>query len=117
MTIRTVKRSVLIREYDFDQIKTRALGLYDRVSWEPLTKNQLEREHFWGVMKNPQAPPADPQWPRDFLHGFRHQLYNADYWRWQCEYDAQGYLWLQYRSHLPRTRIGRACFEKDFVRK
>ena len=117
MTVRRLRRQVLIREYDFGQIERRALGLYDRVIWEPLTKDQLEKEQFWQLLKNPQSVSHDPQWPRDLLRGLKDQCYNKDYWQWQCEYDTQGYLWIQSKPHAPRTRMGRACFEKDFVRK
>ena len=114
MKNQTVKRQVLIREYDFNQIRRRALKLYDRVRWEPLLRDQLEKEYVLNLLKNTQARSANPQWPREFLESFGDRLYNKDYAKWQCVYDDQGYLWIQYGSNTPKTRLGRAFFEKDF---
>lgn len=124
MALRTLRRKVIIREYDFDKIKSYALStgkyqdeytLYDRADFVPFTKQSLEQEYMMKLLgdktKKGFAKPAE--YPANWLYEMRDYLYNEKYVQYHPEYDDDGYIYLQARNNTPRTRIGWGIFEKD----
>jgi hypothetical protein len=121
MAIRTLRRKVIIREYDFEKVRNRAFSpvgitsLYDRAEFIPLNKDLLEHQNLIKLLKdgenrNPFKPTTVPA---IFLFNIREYLYDLKYVDWNSEYDDQGYIWVQSRKNTPRTRLGWGIFEKD----
>lgn len=120
--MRTLKRRVIIRETDFQKVKKEAfipIGLgtiYDRAEWNPITKEEIERDMILRGLKGEQMPRGG-SWrvPEDYLLYSRDSLYNERYSHWNPQYDEDGYMTVQPRKNLPRVRLGWAIFEKDLV--
>lgn len=124
MNTRTLRRKVIIREYDFNKVRDQAFAplgisgaLYDRAEFVPLTKNDLEIQNLVHVIKkgqdnNPLKPTGIPA---AFLYNARDYLYSLKYVDYHPEYDEEGYIWVQARKNTPRTRLGWGIFEKDLV--
>ena len=120
---RTLKRRVIIREYDFVKIKDQALGLcdgyalYDRVSWAPLSLDTLEKLQLQEILKAKTSPILDAKWdlkfPSTVLYQLKDYLYDVTYTKWHVTIDDYGYLCVQARKNTPKTRIGFGVFEKD----
>ena len=125
MKTRTLKRKVIIREYDFNKVRDQAFAplacmgildtLYDRAEFIPLTKNDLEIQNLVHVIKKGQDDnPLKPTGvPAAFLYNAKDYLYSAKYIDYHPEYDEDGYIWVQARKNTPRTRLGWGIFEKD----
>ena len=123
MKQRTLKRRVIIREYDFAKIKDQALGLYDgyalydRVSWTPLSLDTLEKLQLQEILKGKTSPILDAKWdlkfPSTVLYQLKDYLYDITYTKWRVTIDDEGYLCVQARKNTPKTRIGFGIFEKD----
>lgn len=124
MNTRTLRRKVIIREYDFNKVRDQAFAplgisgaLYDRAEFVPLTKNDLEIQNLIHVLKkgdddNPLKPTGIPA---AFLYNARDYLYSPKYVDYHPEYDEEGYIWVQARKNTPRTRLGWGIFEKDLI--
>jgi hypothetical protein len=125
MTVRTLKRRVIIREYDYEKVREQAFTpliymglhdtLYDRAEFRPLTRQQLEYENLIKLLKtgdgeNPLRPTAIPAL---FLFNVKDYLYDKRYVEWHSEYDEQGHIWVWARKNTPRSRLGWGIFEKD----
>jgi hypothetical protein len=121
MKKRTLRRKVIIREYDFERVREQVFNplgihtLYDRAEFIPLNKEALEQENLIKLLKsgenrNPFKPTSIPA---VFLFNIRDHLYNQKYIDWNSEYDEEGYIWVQARKNTPRTRLGWGVFEKD----
>lgn len=122
MALRTLKRKVIIREYDFVKVKEQAIGLYfdgtalyDRVSFYPINRDNLEKENLLRILKNPdKTNPFKPtEVPALLLFNIKDYLFNQKYIEWNAEYDNDGYIWVQARKNTPRSRLGWGIFEKD----
>ncbi len=122
MALRTLKRKVIIREYDFNKVKEQATGLYfdgtalyDRVSFYPINRDNLEKENLLRILKNPdKTNPFKPtEVPALLLFNIKDYLFNQKYIEWNAEYDNDGYIWVQARKNTPRSRLGWGIFEKD----
>ncbi len=122
MALRTLKRKVIIREYDFVKVKEQATGLYfdgtalyDRVSFYPINRDNLEKENLLRILKNPdKTNPFKPtEVPALLLFNIKDYLFNQKYIEWNAEYDNDGYIWVQARKNTPRSRLGWGIFEKD----
>lgn len=125
MTLRTLRRKVIIREYDFNKVQNQAFAplaymglletLYDRAEFRPLKKDDLEKENLLKLMKEPdKSNPFKPtEIPALFLFNIKDYLYNEKYIEWNAEYDEDGYIWVQARKNTPRSRLGWGYFEKD----
>jgi hypothetical protein len=124
MALRTLKRKVIIREYDFHKVKadvvstgfTTQVVLYDRVEFKPIKRDDLEKENLLRVLKQPEkSNPFKPtEIPALFLFNVKDYLYNEKYIEWNAEYDEDGYIWVQARKNTPRSKLGWGVFEKDF---
>lgn len=121
-----IKRFVYIREYDFNKILKQSLKLYDRVTFEPLTKSQIDQQTTLELLKNPNFfNKIDmPDWMECPSIMLRHycpllarkmrKMYNVNYTKWDWEYDNEtDLIYVQGKSNGPRSPIGIAWFEKD----
>ncbi len=127
MALRVLKRKVIIREYDFEKVKSQALGnlvfdgmaLYDRVSFTPLSADGLEKLKLQELLKGKTGPltqiDPDKTIPALLLYQLKDYLYSEKYYNWQVTIDEEGYLCVQARKNTPKSRIGWGVFEKDLV--
>ena len=127
MAIRTLKRKVIIREYDFNKVADQATGafydgmaLYDRVKFQPLNQETREQLKLVEILKGKEHTPLiASEWnhnvPAMMLYHLRDYLYDERYYNWSVSIDEDGYLCVQARKNTPKTRIGWGEFEKDLV--
>ncbi len=125
MAIRTLKRKVIIREYDFNKIKAHALSdiyydgisLYDRVEFTPINQAVLEKLKIQDILKGKTSPFTESTWtlelPAILLYNLKDYLYNDQYYNWNPSVDEDGYICVQARRNTPKTRLGWGVFEKD----
>ena len=121
--MKTVRRQIIIREYDYDRIVQLYIPiLYTRASFVPFTLKDLEQERMLQVLSTPEENieqikyriPDNYDYPRSFLWCLKDQLYNDKYPEWFSEYDENGYMWIQARKNTPKSKLGRATFEYDY---
>ena len=127
MGVRTLRRKVIIREYDFKKVADQATGtfydgqaLYDRVKFQPLNQETLEQLKLVEILKGKEHTPLiASEWnnnvPAMTLCHLRDYLYDERYYHWHLSIDEDGYLCVQARKNTPKTRIGWGEFEKDLV--
>ncbi len=122
---RTLKRKVIIREYDYRKVADEATGaffdgvaLYDRAKFIPLNQEEFEKLKVLDILKGKKHTPileaeCGFDRPTMLLHELRDYLYNYKYCQWRVSIDEDGYMCVQSRSNTPKTRLGWAEFEKD----
>lgn len=127
MAIRTLRRKVIIREYDYAKLAYQAthgfydgVALYDRVSFLPLNEENLEKIKLVEILKGKEHTPLiKSDWnnnvPAMMLYHLRDYLYDNRYYDWQVSIDEDGYICVQSRKNTPKTRIGWGVFEKDLA--
>jgi hypothetical protein len=129
MTTRTLRRRVIIREYDFEKVKNQAIGvnyyfnvgnsLYDRAEFIPLNQDTLEKLKLTELLKGKTGPLTEVRTnmknPALLLYNLKDYLYDQKYFEWNVDLDDEGYICVQARKNTPRTRIGWAIFEKEIV--
>jgi len=126
MTKRTLRRRVIIRQYDFDKIKVNALSsnyglpsaLYDRAEFTPLSEDTLEKLKLVEILKGKTSPLSltslNLKFPALTLYQLKDYLYDERYIDWNVTIDLEGYICVQSRSNTPLSRIGWGVFEKDY---
>lgn len=119
MKTRTLRRRVIIREYDFTAMQGQALELYDRASWIPLDYDALEKLKLVEILKGKCNPLTDIlpdlSHPGLLVYQLRDYLYDDRYYEWRVSIDDDGYLCVQARKNTPKTRLGWGVFEKDLT--
>jgi hypothetical protein len=129
VVMKLLRRKIIIREYDFNKIKTKATAkvdryetLYDRATFTPITKDELEKEYLIflltkdeGVGKTQNAMDhwKPTEFPSSYLYHMRKKLYSEEYTRWNIRFDNNGHLYIRYNKATPETKLGWAIFEKD----
>ena len=127
MAIRTLRRKVIIREYDFNKVKAQVFAplscmgiidtLYDRASFLPLNQDNLEKLKVVEILKGKQSALKDIRWentmPSRLVAQFKDYLYNTRYYDWQVTIDEEGFICVQARKNTPKSRLGWGVFEKD----
>ena len=125
MAIRTLKRKVIIREYDYKKVADQATGsyydgtaLYDRVSFLPLNEENLEKIKLVEILKGKEHTPLiKSDWndnvPAMMLYHLRDYLYDKRYYEWHVTIGEDGFICVQARINTPKTRLGWGIFEKD----
>lgn len=127
MAIRTLRRKVIIREYDFNKVKEQAFTplicmgipdtLYDRASFLPLSQDNLEKLKVVEILKGKSSNLKDIRWestmPSRLVAQFKDYLYNTRYYDWRVTIDEEGYICVQARKNTPKSRLGWGIFEKD----
>lgn len=125
MKKRTLRRKVIIREYDFHKVRADALSvgftnqyiLYDRAEFVPLSQDNLEKLKLVELLKGKEnvlsKVDSDLENPALLLYNLKDYLYDERYIKWNLDVDEDGYLCVQSRKNAPKTRIGWGVFEKD----
>ncbi len=127
MAIRTLRRKVIIREYDFNKVRDQAFAplscmgitdsLYDRAEFTPISQDSLEKIKILEILKGKQTKLSevalDLKRPAILVAHLRDYLYNARYYLWNVSVDEEGYVCVQARKNTPKSRLGWAIFEKD----
>lgn len=123
MAIRTLRRKVIIREYDFEKVKQQAfmpIGLcpiYDRAEFIPFTKDSISHEYLMKMLgdKTKKGIARPDQHPANWLYDMRDYLYSEKYVQYHPQYGEDGFIYVQARKNTPRTRIGWGIFEKELT--
>ena len=126
MAIRTLRRRVIIREYDFKKVAEQAtaltygdVSLYDRVSFTPLDQDALEKIKLQEILRGKSniltELDVDFSRPRMLLYNLKDFLYNEKYTTWKVTEDEDGYICVQARVNTPVSRVGWGIFEKDYA--
>ena len=125
MAIRTLRRRVIIREYDFEKVKREAFmpigmgSIYDRAHITFLNQDGLEKIKLEQILRGKTGPlteiDTETTKPYRLLCGLKDYLYNVRYLDWSVTEDEEGYICVQSRRNTPKSRIGYAVFEKDLV--
>jgi hypothetical protein len=125
MKTRTLKRKVIIREYDYERVKRDAFmpiglgSIYDRAEFTPLNQDSLEKIKLEQILRGRDNPftviDTETTKPYQLLSGLRDYLYNNKYLDWHVTEDEEGYICVQARKNTPKSRLGYAVFEKDLV--
>jgi len=127
MALRTLRRKVIIREYDFNKVAQEATGahfdgqsLYDRVSFLPLNEENLEKLKVVEILQGKEHTVLlKSDWnnnvPAMMLYQLRDYLYDKRYYDWRVSIDDQGFICVQARKNTPKTRLGWGVFEKDLA--
>ncbi len=127
MALRTLRRKVIIREYDFNKVAADATGahfdgqsLYDRVSFLPLNQENLEKLKVVEILQGKEHTVLlKSDWnnnvPAMMLYQLRDYLYDKRYYDWRVSIDDQGFICVQARKNTPKTRLGWGVFEKDLA--
>lgn len=127
--MKVLKRKVIIREYDYNKLVSSALFpikshnytvLYDRASFLPLNQESLEKLKVAEILKGKYSPITEVNLnlknPELLLYNLKDYLYNQKYLEWKLDFDQEGYICVQSRKNVPKSRIGWAVFEKDLLR-
>ncbi len=129
MAIRTLRRKVIIREYDFVKVRDQAFAplacmgiidsLYDRAEFTPISQDNLEKLKIVEILKGKQTKLSevelDLKRPAILVAHLRDYLYDARYYQWSVTVDEDGYGCVQARKNTPKSRLGWAVFEKDIT--
>lgn len=126
MRTRTLRRRVIIREYDFNRVRDEAFSvimgegtLYDRAEFTPLNEDNLEKLKLVELLKGKSSILANTnlnlEIPALTLYQLKDYLYSEKYCNWTVTIDQEGYLCVQARKNTPKSRIGWGVFEKDTV--
>ncbi len=127
MAVRTLRRKVIIREYDFNRVRDQAFAplammgvldsLYDRAEFTPISQENLEKlkvvEILRGKATKISEVELDLKKPALLVAQLRDYLYNTKYYQWRVTVDEDGYVCVQARKNTPKSRLGWAVFEKD----
>ncbi len=126
MKTRTLRRRVIIREYDFDRVRDEAFAvvmgegtLYDRAEFTPLNEDNLEKLKLVELLKGKSSILANTnlnlEIPALTLYQLKDYLYSEKYCNWTVTIDGDGFLCVQARKNTPKSRIGWGVFEKDMI--
>ena len=123
MKIRTLKRKVIIREYDFDRVRAEAFAvvgvnsIYDRAEFHPLRMDDLEKQKVVDILKGKETPLSyidmNMEHPSLTVRQLKDYLYDDRYYNWNVTFDDEGYVCVQARKNTPKSRLGWGVFEKD----
>jgi hypothetical protein len=126
MRTRTLRRRIIIREYDFNRVRDEAFSvimgegaLYDRAEFTPLNEDNLEKLKLVELLKGKSSILANTnlnlEIPALTLYQLKDYLYSEKYCNWTVTIDSDGFLCVQARKNTPKSRIGWGVFEKDTV--
>jgi hypothetical protein len=127
MKTRTLRRQVIIREYDFKRVRDEAFAvvmgegtLYDRAEFTPLNQENLEKLKVIEILKGKKSTALitadlDLKMPAMLVSQLKDYLYDDRYYNWHVTIDHDGYLCVQARKNTPKSRLGWGVFEKDTV--
>jgi len=123
MAVRTLRRKVIIREYDFNKVRDQAFAplgisgsLYDRASFLPLNQDNLEKLKLQEILRGKTTVLKSVDWnlkiPAVLVAQLKDYLYNTRYYDWQVTIDEEGFICVQARKNTPKSRLGWGIFER-----
>lgn len=121
MKTRTLRRKVIMREYDYTNVYKQAIetSLYDRGSFLPLNKENLEKLKMIDLLKGKDTPISDLSCdltsPASLLYSLRDYLYSVKYYQWTVKVNEDGFVCVQPRKNISESVVGWAVFEKDIT--
>lgn len=125
--MKTVRQTVTIRESDFyKKLLPKSSGLYDRVTWQPYTVDQLKKDNLIAVLKNDYCRRTmipikswaqyddDRSAAIDIIRS-QNNLYDLRYkfWVWTYNYFDDTVIVSTGRSNSQPSSMGIAILEKD----
>lgn len=120
--MKTLKRTVIMRQYDYNKKLSVLNRYYTRCEFMPLLIQELERMEILDILKNPnRVLPLVDYSKNIFMNMLQHPhiknlLHNPDYLRWYHEQDSDGHVWIWSRSNNPKSILGLASFEYDYAK-
>lgn len=118
--MKTLKRTVIIRDRDLDQLlhKTVKNQLYDCVNVETLTYEGLQQEIMIEVLKNGRSNSPEFRVLPDLYEQMLWRepaLYDRRYLNWHFTMDyPNGQIYVASRHNQPRQPLYRVTFERDY---
>ena len=116
-----MKRRVIIRETDFKKLPIWEKKKYDSITFEPITKEWLQRQVTWFSMKGNKNLANDYrhwQYPNEMIKRFyKTPLYDRRYKNWLVDYNEQGEMQIRAGINQPLSRVGIAVFRKEEVKE
>ena len=114
--MKTLKKSVIIRQSDFLILQKKALStrndFYDSAQFEPLVKRNIEKDRMMKILSDKKVEYRF-QLPYQYLIAHQQYLYNKGYISWQSWYDVDGEMLVRAKSDMPPEPLGWAHFEKN----
>lgn len=114
--VRTLRRRVLIRRYDYDRLYRQAVPRhYDAATFEPVTQDLIEKEIVWNELQGRSS--IWLYYGRDvkqILYGMKDYTYNPKYLMWKKSWNQDGVLCIQSRSDYPPNELGWATFTAEY---
>ena len=101
MKTRTLRRRIIIREYDFNRVRDEAFAvimgegtLYDRAEFTPLNEDSLEKLKLVEILKGKSSILANTnlnlEIPALTLYQLKDYLYSEKYCGWTVNIDQEG---------------------------
>jgi len=118
--MKTFKRTVIIRERDLTDLmyKTIRRGLFDHITVDPLTYQEIQNEILINTLKGEKPQNRYSTLPDVYetLMYKEGNLYNKNYLNWFLTMDyPAGQIYVQSRMNQPREPLHRVTFEKDLA--
>jgi hypothetical protein len=115
--MKLLRRRILMREYDFNKQRTRYGEYYHRITFIPVTPDELDKLYLIHILKH---EPNDKKYytpkeiHRRMLWRVKDYLYKDTYIQWTQSENEDGFIWIQSKKNAPRTCLGWAVFEYDY---
>jgi hypothetical protein len=118
LIIKTLRRTVIIRDSDLDSLIRKTVRLFDRFDVEPMTYRGIQQEYIMLSLRGEDT----------ILPKFRTlpNIYEDLLWREKCLYDSRylkwmltmdypdGQIYVQSTTRTQREPLHRVTFEKDY---
>lgn len=114
--MKTLRKTVIIRDSDLDRLIKKSVKLFDRVDIEPMTYRGLQAENVMLALRDEPTPRYRnlPVLYEQMM--FREKcLYDKRYWRWHLTMDyPDGQIYVQSTPKSQREPLHRVTFERDY---
>jgi hypothetical protein len=118
--MKTLKRTVIIRDSDLERLIKKAAKLYTHIDIEPMTYKAIQQEYIMMRLRGidesriPVFRPL-PDIYEDMLYR-ENCLYDKRYLNWQFSLDyPDGQIWIQASDRYKREQLHRVVFERNYV--
>lgn len=114
--MKTLRRTVIIRDSDLDRMIKKTVKLYDRFEITPMTYQQIQNENVVAVLKGEQIPKFRtlPDLYENMLWR-EHTLYDRRYLKWHLTMDyPAGQIYVQSTSRTKPEPLHHVIFERDY---
>jgi hypothetical protein len=114
--MKTLRRTVIIRDTDLNKLIRKSVNLFDRFDIEPMTYSGIQAENVMSALKDKSVP------------RYRNlpNLYEQMLWREKCLYDSRylkwhltmdypdGQIYVQSTTRTQREPLHRVTLERDY---